>query len=66
MDRCCSLAGYQPPQLPALYQRIEERLQNVPGIRAVGLASYAPMSGDDWNNPIQVEGRPRTSSAYAN
>lgn len=61
-----ALAGYQPPQLPALYQRIQERLQNVPGVRAVGLASYAPMSGDDWNNSIQVEGRPRTTSAYDN
>ncbi|MGA8528686.1 MAG: ABC transporter permease, partial [Acidobacteriaceae bacterium] len=48
------LAGYQPPQLPDLYRRIQERLESVPGVRGVGLASYAPMSGDDWNNPIRV------------
>jgi len=58
-----ALAGYQPPQLPALYQRIQERLRSVPGVRAVGLSSYAPMSGDNWNNPIRVEGssEPRAS-----
>lgn len=53
-----ALAGYQPPQLPALYQRMQQRLEGIPGVRGVSLASYAPMSGDDWNNPIRVEGSP--------
>jgi putative ABC transport system permease protein len=58
-----ALAGYQPPQLPALYQRIQERLQNVPGVRAVALSTYAPMSGDDWSNTIRVEGKPEPNSS---
>ncbi len=58
-----ALAGYQPPQLPALYQRIQERLQNVPGVRSVALSTYAPMSGDDWNNNIRIEGKPEPNSS---
>ena len=58
-----ALAGYQPPLLPSLYQRIQERLQSIPGVRGVSLSSYAPMSGDNWNNPVRVEGssEPRAS-----
>jgi predicted permease len=61
-----ALAGYQPPQLPTLYKRIQERLQSVPGVRGVALSSYAPMSGDNWNNPIRVEGRPEPRSSDDN
>jgi len=57
-----ALGGYQPEQLPALYQRIQERLASVPGVRGVALSSYAPMSGDDWSNPIRVEGKPEPHS----
>jgi predicted permease len=57
-----ALAGYQPPQLPALYQRIQERLQNVPGVRGVALSTYAPMSGDYWSNTVRVEGKPEPNS----
>ena len=53
-----ALAGYQPSQLPDLYQRLQERLQNVPGVRAAALSTYAPMSGDDWSQGIRVEGKP--------
>jgi putative ABC transport system permease protein len=57
-----ALAGYLPPRLPTLYQRIQERLKSIPGVRSVGISSYAPMSGDDWNNTIRVEGKPEPHS----
>ncbi len=57
-----ALAGIQPQQLPALYERMQDRLQNVPGVRSVALSTYAPMSGDDWSNNIRVEGKPEPHS----
>jgi predicted permease len=57
-----ALAGYQPPQLPALYQRVQDRLESIPGVRGIALSSYAPMSGDDWTNSIRVEGKPEPHS----
>src|SRR5271170_3638613 len=55
-------AGYQPDQLPTLYQRMQERLQSIPGVRGVGIAAYSPMSGDNWSNSIRVAGKPEPSS----
>ena len=52
------LAGYKPDQLDLLYRRLLERLQQIPGVRAVSAATYAPMSGDSWNEGIFVQGKP--------
>ncbi|MGB6686700.1 MAG: FtsX-like permease family protein, partial [Terracidiphilus sp.] len=52
------LAGYKPEQLDLLYRRLLERLQRIPGVRAVSAATYAPMSGDSWNEGIFVQGKP--------
>jgi putative ABC transport system permease protein len=37
---------------------IDDRLQQIPGVRMVSPALYAPMTGDSWNNGIRVEGQP--------
>ena len=52
------LAGYQPDQLDLLYRRIEERFRRIPGLRAFAAATYAPMSGDSWNDTVFVQGKP--------
>jgi predicted permease len=52
------LAGYKPDQLDQLYRRLIEGLQRIPGVRAVSAATYAPMSGDSWNEGIFVQGKP--------
>jgi len=52
------LAGYQENQLQNLYQRLQERLQRIPGVRSATAVLYAPMSGDNWNDAIRVEGKP--------
>src|ERR1700730_17348892 len=41
-----------------LFRQIDDRLRQIPGVRMVAPALYAPMSGDSWNNGIRVEGRP--------
>jgi hypothetical protein len=40
-----NISGYQAEQLPALYERLQERLASLPGVRGVAFSSYAPMSG---------------------
>src|SRR5579862_812805 len=51
-------AGYQPEQLDMLYKRILDRVGRIPGVKAVTGATYAPMSGDSWNEGIFVQGKP--------
>jgi putative ABC transport system permease protein len=52
------LGNYKPEQLEPMFRRIDDRLLQIPGVRMVAPALYAPMSGDSWNNGIRVEGRP--------
>jgi predicted permease len=50
-------ATYTQPQLAALYRRLEERLNRLPGVRGAGLALYNPLT-DNWGELILVEGHP--------
>jgi predicted permease len=52
------LGNYKPEQLEPLFRQINDRLRQIPGVRMVTAALYAPMSGDSWNEGIRVEGRP--------
>jgi len=52
------LGNYKAEQLEPLFRKIDDRLLQIPGVRMVAPALYAPMSGDSWNNGIRVEGRP--------
>lgn len=53
-----TLGNYKPEQMEQVYRRIDERLLQVPGVRMVAPALYAPMSGDSWNESIRISGRP--------
>jgi putative ABC transport system permease protein len=55
-------AGYQPEQLDLLYRRIFDRLQQIPGVKGVAGATYAPMSGDSWNDGVRIQGKPEPHS----
>lgn len=44
------------PQLTALYRRIEDKLDQTPGVRGSGLALYNPLT-DNWGEPIEIAGR---------
>ena len=52
------LSNYKPEQMEPLFQKIDDRLRQIPGVRMVAPALYAPMSGDSWNDGIRVAGRP--------
>ena len=52
------LANYKVEQLEPLYKQIRDRLSGIPGVRMVTASTYAPMSGDSWNEGIRVEGQP--------
>jgi predicted permease len=55
-------AGYEPEQLELLYRRIFDRLQRIPGVKGVAGATYAPMSGDSWNDGVRIQGKPEPHS----
>lgn len=52
------LAGYQPAQLTPLYQRIHDALSSIPGVSAVALCTYSPLSGNNWGAGVWVDGHP--------
>ncbi|HLJ48667.1 MAG TPA: ABC transporter permease [Bryobacteraceae bacterium] len=66
-----NLAGYKPDELEPLYQRIRERLRQLPGIISVSYALFSPMSGSSWTTDVSIEGQPppamdgRNLSAWA-
>jgi len=53
-----TLLNYKPEQMEPMFRQIDDRLRQIPGVRMVAPALYAPMTGDSWNNGIRVEGRP--------
>ncbi len=53
-----SLGNYKPEQMEPMFRQIDERLLQIPGMRMVAPALYAPMTGDSWNDGIRIEGRP--------
>src|SRR6516164_7640888 len=52
------LGNYKPEQLEPMFRQIDERLLQIPGMRMVAPALYAPMTGDSWNDGVRIEGRP--------
>jgi len=52
------LGNYKPGQMEPMFREIDDRLRQIPGVRMVAPALYAPMTGDSWNNGVRVEGRP--------
>jgi predicted permease len=52
------LVGYQPNQFTTLYDRIRDSLSSVPGVSAVAICQYSPLSGNNWATIVWVNGRP--------
>ena len=48
-------ATYTQPQLLAMYRRLEDELNHIPGVRGSGLALYNPLT-DNWGELIIVAG----------
>jgi predicted permease len=51
-------AGYEPQQLPAIYQRVQERLEQIPGVRSASLSLNAPQQLCCISLNISIGGRP--------
>jgi predicted permease len=52
------LSNYKPEQMEPMFRKIDDRLRQIPGVRMVAPALYAPMTGDSWNDGIRIAGRP--------
>jgi predicted permease len=52
------LSNYRPEQMEPMFEKIDDRLRQIPGVRMVAPVLYAPMTGDSWNDGIRVAGRP--------
>jgi predicted permease len=50
------LAGYTPEKLGGLYQQIEQRLTQEPGVLSASLSGYSPLGDDNWNQRVYIEG----------
>jgi predicted permease len=50
-------AGRTPAKLAAIYRELEDRLNQIPGVRGSGLAPYNPLT-DNWGEIIMVAGHP--------
>jgi predicted permease len=53
-----ALAGYKPEKLRPLYEQLEERLTQIPGVLSTSYSIYSPMRGDNWSFGIHIEGHP--------
>jgi macrolide transport system ATP-binding/permease protein len=51
-------AGYSQTELEALYQTMENRFHELPGVMKVGIASYTPMENNNNGWDVQVQGTP--------
>ena len=58
-------AGYSRAQLAVLYQTVEDRFHQIPGVIKVGLSTYTPMEFYGDNESVRIQGQPdlgKTSS----
>jgi predicted permease len=47
----------RPDELALYYERLQERLSRLPGVRSVSYALYSPMEGNNWGSAISIGGR---------
>jgi len=53
-----NLNGYKPEKLYGLYQEIERRLAQIPGVMNASYSIYSPMRDENWSFGIHIEGHP--------
>ncbi len=51
-----TLSGYDGARTRDLFQRLQDTLKAVPGVRSVSMAELGPLSGNDWSMTIRVSG----------
>jgi putative ABC transport system permease protein len=58
-------ARYSGPQSVEFYQRLQARLQTLPGVRAASASWVLPLSGSNPSLGVEIEGRPTTPAERA-
>ena len=51
-----SLSGYNNASAVSLYERMQNELSAVPGVRSVSMSEVGALTGNDWSMTIHVEG----------
>jgi predicted permease len=51
-------AGYQPSQVNAVYDKILDRINALPGVKTAAMSGAPPMTNGSWGSPITIAGRP--------
>jgi predicted permease len=51
-----SINGYSQQRMMGLFDRLEDSLASLPGVRAMGSVEITPLSGNDSSNTVHVEG----------
>jgi putative ABC transport system permease protein len=54
-----SLNGYQPEHVLSLFERIQQELSAIPGVRDVSMAEIGVLTGNQWGMTVRVEGYTR-------
>jgi predicted permease len=49
-------AGYQMDRAAAFFERLEERLRAIPGVRSAGASDLAILANNEWDQWVTVEG----------
>src|SRR5260370_36670565 len=58
--------GYSPERLSTVYERLQQRLPKIPGVRSASFSLYSPMRGGAWSSGIAIEGRsPEPGRAFS-
>jgi len=50
------LSGYDNKRAKLFYKQLQERLEATPGVTTAALAAVPPLSFDEWDNTVTVEG----------
>jgi predicted permease len=50
-------AGYPPERLNALYERILNRVDALPGVRSASISGAQPVRRGNWGSPVDIDGR---------
>ncbi len=61
-----ALGDFNQERMEPMFRHIDERLMQIPGVRMVAPALYAPMTGDSWNDSVRIEGRPEPGAREDN
>src|SRR5438034_1656301 len=51
-----ALVAYPPEKLYGLYEQLQQRLTQIPGVLSASLSGYSPLGGNNWNQRAYIEG----------